>query len=128
MPVMPEKKDRGMERNIEPLTHWLGTTSLPPDYSEYVSTISESQLVNSIVLIYSLDDIIERNKTFEVMEYCPGYLAIGDNSGGSAIVLCLKTGKIGIVDHGSMMPDDIHELADGFQEWQAEGFTTNYKA
>ena len=117
-----------MERDLIPLIEWLRTTALPSDYSRYVSSVSGNQLVNSFVLIYSLEEIIERNETFEVKEFCPGYLAIGDDSGGSAIVLCLETGNIGIVDHGSMMPGDIHSLADCFQEWQATGFTTDYKA
>lgn len=111
-----------MQQDQRSLLQWIGVESLPVDYVTFVLRLRQSELVSSKVLIYSFLEIIERNETFEVKEYCPGYLAIGDDSGGTALVLCLKTGKIGMVDHGSMNPEDIHVVAKSFAEWQAAGF------
>ncbi|AXQ27968.1 hypothetical protein D0B54_04435 [Solimonas sp. K1W22B-7] len=33
------------------------------------------------------EEVVERNETFQSKEYCSGYLAIGNDSGGSAIVI-----------------------------------------
>lgn len=63
------------------------------------------------------DDIYERNETFQVQEYAPGYLAIGDDSAGRSIVLDLKTENVLIVDQSSMDPDDMEKIADTIGEW-----------
>lgn len=59
-------------------------------------------LLNDQILIYSTDDIVERNSTFEIDEYFKKMIAIGDDSGGRAILI-KKNGKDGffLVDTGS---------------------------
>jgi hypothetical protein len=47
---------------------------------------------NGRVLIYGAEDVVERNETFETKKYCAGYFALGDDSGGRAIVTNL--GKV----------------------------------
>jgi hypothetical protein len=39
------------------------------------------------VLIYGTNHLPERNRTFEVDRYCLGFIAIGDDGGGRAILL-----------------------------------------
>ena len=116
-----------MKQDHNLVLQWLAVESLPVDYVTFVKPLRQSELVNSKVLIYSLQEIIERNETFEVKEYCPGYLAIGDDSGGTSVVLSLKTGMIGMVDHGSMRPEDMHAVAKSFAEWQTAGFKIDDK-
>ena len=39
------------------------------------------------IKIYSANEIKERNQTFEVDKYLPGYVAIGDDSGGNLLIM-----------------------------------------
>jgi hypothetical protein len=37
--------------------------------------------------VYGVADLAERNATFETAGYCPGFLLIGDDSGGRGFLL-----------------------------------------
>jgi len=74
------------------------------------------QLRNGVT-IYSTEEFIERNDTFEVQKYAPGFIAVGDDSGGRAIMVPLRTSGIFLVDHGSMDPDDMEEIGSSIIDW-----------
>jgi hypothetical protein len=71
------------------------------------------------VLLYPLDYVIERNETFETKIYCPGYIAIGDDSGGRAFVISLGDPECNlfVVDLGSMDPDDFDPMNTTLDPW-----------
>lgn len=88
---------------------------LPIDYRELMISADGFSFENGLV-VYSTDELIERNETFEVDKYAPGHLAIGDDSGGRCILLSLASGKLFLVDQGSMDPDDMETLAN-LKDW-----------
>ena len=52
--------------------------------------------------------MLERNRAFETL-YRPGYPAIGDDSGGRAVVMALRSPQaLFLVDHGAMTPDCLN--------------------
>ncbi|WP_313739995.1 hypothetical protein [Pseudomonas sp.] len=54
------------------------------------------------VVIYAIDDVQERNHTFEVAQYFPRQIAVGDDSGGRLILVDrLATSGLWLVDAGS---------------------------
>ncbi|MFR0674663.1 hypothetical protein ACLUUI_14570 [Enterobacterales bacterium AW_CKDN230030176-1A_HGKHYDSX7] len=65
------------------------------------------------VLIYSTDEIEERNRTFEVATYFKGHVAVGDDSGGRLILVSTAAfdGFL-VVDSGSATLDDAEVLSD----------------
>ncbi|WP_263224368.1 hypothetical protein [Pseudomonas alabamensis] len=65
------------------------------------------------VLIYSTDEIEERNRTFEVATYFKGHVAVGDDSGGRLILVSTAAfdGFL-VVDSGSATLDDADALID----------------
>lgn len=73
------------------------------------------------VTIYSSDELIERNETFEVGKYALGYLAIGDDSGGRSIMIPLKSNGVFLVDQGSMDPDDFERVSISLTDWITGG-------
>ncbi|MBB4637813.1 SMI1/KNR4 family protein [Longimicrobium terrae] len=74
------------------------------------------------LLLYSTDDIVERNETFEVQTYAPGYLAIGDDSGGRSLIIGLDgSPTVYLVEQGSMDPDDFLEVSPDFAAWLDQG-------
>jgi hypothetical protein len=76
------------------------------------------------VRLYASDEVIERNQTYEVPLYCPGFIAIGDDSGGRAIVIGTGStpGPVFIVDQGAMSPDDFLQLANSLEQWVEQGY------
>jgi hypothetical protein len=110
------------EEKIGIIRRWAND-ELQIDYVALLHQYGE-KLVGDRFLIYSADDVVERNETFETKEYCPGYIAIGDDSGGSAIItnLGVKEGPVFLVGHGSMSLDDFVQLASDLQTWLKHGF------
>lgn len=54
------------------------------------------------VVIYAIDDVQERNHTFEVAQYFPRQIAVGDDSGGRLILVDrLADSGLWLVDAGS---------------------------
>ena len=74
------------------------------------------------VVLYSTDDLPERNETFEVQAYAPRFLAIGDDSGGRSILIALDgSPAVYVVDQGSMDRDEFAEVHPDFAMWLAQG-------
>lgn len=108
------------EAQIQGAARALGV-DLPAYYGEFLRRTNGLGTEGSLVL-YAADDLAERNETFEVQEYAPGYLAIGDDSGGQSILIALDgSPRVFVVDQGSMDPDDFEEVAPDFAEWIERG-------
>jgi hypothetical protein len=73
------------------------------------------------LVIYSSDELVERNDTLEVEKYAPGYLVIGDDSGGRSIVVSYTDESVFLVDQGSMDPDDFEKISLSLSEWVSGG-------
>ena len=76
------------------------------------------------IKIYGADEIKERNQTFEVDKYLPGYVAIGDDSGGNLLIMkaCSSAKKVYISDSGSLILDEREDLVTcDFEEWIENG-------
>jgi hypothetical protein len=96
---------------------WLGCP-LTDMYKTALASHGGS-LIGDRVLFYAVDELIERNSTFETNLYCPQYFTIGDDSGGMAVMIA-KTDpdcRVYLVDHGSMAPDTFHFVAPSLLEW-----------
>ena len=91
---------------------------LPETYKAFLNHHS-NEYQNDLVILYLPDDIIERNETYETKEYAPGYIAIGDDSGGSAFLLKLEQQdpSVYVVSHGSMDPEIMEFVCNSFSEW-----------
>jgi hypothetical protein len=107
---------------IEDIETWLGHP-LPEPYRSFLAGTAENFLAaNDRTLVYGRASIVERNETFEAQTYCPGHLAIGDDSGGSALVLSLADGSVHSVGMGAMTPDCFEPVAPSFAAWADAGF------
>ena len=73
------------------------------------------------LVIYSSEDVLERNATFEVEKYAPGFFAIGDDSGGRSILIHLNEPGVFIVDQGNMGPADMRKIGDSLPCWIKDG-------
>ena len=107
------------DAEINELGSKLGV-AIPAVYSDLLKE-SNGFSLNEGLLVYSTEEVPERNETLEVQEYAPGYLAVGDDSGGRSVMLSLVRGELFLVDQGSMDPDDMIKLADSISGWVSTG-------
>lgn len=73
--------------------------------------------------LYGVDDVAERNSTYEVAVYAPTLLMIGDDGGGQAILIdrAIDDPPVYIVGMGSMVLEDADLLAPHFTIWIMRG-------
>lgn len=60
--------------------------ALPKSYKTLLE-FTDGLLLDNGLSIYPIDDVKERNETFEIPTYCPDLLLIGDDSGGTGIMI-----------------------------------------
>lgn len=89
----------------------------------YLLSARGGEYLSDSVLLYDADDVIERNETYESKAYCPGFLTIGDDGGGRAVVIALgkEPSPVYVVGHGSMSRDDFVQVAANLSSWVSSG-------
>ncbi len=98
---------------------------LPSGYRDLL-LLSDGISFASSMLIYGSDDLVERNETWEVGTYAPGFLAFGDTGGGSVLLVSSDeaNSRIYLVGSGSMEIEDATVVADNMEAWIKGGFRT----
>ncbi|WP_441246277.1 hypothetical protein [Kitasatospora sp. McL0602] len=78
-------------------------------------------LTASGVAVYGPEDLGERNTTYEVARYAPGFLLFGDDSGGRGFLLRAGDPHSPVYssDFGDLDPDDFETEAPDFPTWFA---------
>jgi hypothetical protein len=101
---------------------WAGRP-LPYHYRAFLLE-HPAGISGDVVVLYGIEQIVERNQTYETKKYCPGHVVVGDDGGGDAIVLALddEVGRVFLVDHGAMTPDCFHPVASSFRQWLQQGY------
>lgn len=83
--------------------------------------VTDGLMTDAGVTVYSARCIGERNTTYEVAQYAPGYILIGDNSGGRGFLLQADepNSTVFASDLGDLGPDDFEVEAVDFMSWIA---------
>ncbi|MEH6458727.1 SMI1/KNR4 family protein [Chitinimonas sp. JJ19] len=104
----------GVERSIN--------SPLPTYYREALK-ITNGLLLDSGLSIYSTDDIIERNETYEIKEYCNGFLLIGDDSGGRGFLIKISDPQTSVYSSGlgDLEPSTFKVVAHSLEDWINQG-------
>lgn len=74
---------------------------LPPNYIELLRRANGGSTDGNLVII-EVEDCVQRNLDYEVPEYMPGYFMIGDDGGGTAILIDMNDRRIYECDMGVM--------------------------
>jgi hypothetical protein len=100
---------------------------LPITYKELLQA-SNGLATNEGIVIYGTDDLLERNQTWETQEYAPGFVSIGDDSGGRVFLMSLSDKEeILIVDSGDMTPDHAELISTNLIQWVINGLRIELK-
>ncbi|MDI9871905.1 SMI1/KNR4 family protein [Flectobacillus roseus] len=91
---------------------------LPEDYKSYAIKYSEFEdmIGEQNLRLWNFDEIIEINEEYEIFEYLPKTLGIGDNGSGEFIAIKkLKNRKIRIVLSPFLIEEEAHiEIGNSF--------------
>jgi SMI1/KNR4 family protein SUKH-1 len=95
-----------------------------PEEYRLLLTYSNGLFANDLVNLYSTEEIAERNSTFKIGKYLPGYLMIGDDSGGYGIFLDTgsNSSPVYLMGHGSLGLSDADVLAPSLTDWINQRF------
>lgn len=96
------------------------TARLPPSYVQFLET-TDGLHTDLGVVLYSTEDLVERNQTFEVHRYLPRYVAVGDDSGDRLLVMDRDTPRVYLVDQGSLAEQSLSLLAPELASWVEAG-------
>lgn len=72
------------------------------------------------LMIYAPEDIAERNQTYELAQYLPDHLMVGDDSGGRGILLDSR-GAVWICGLGALFLDMRELLSPHLSQWVEQG-------
>lgn len=93
---------------------------LPADYVDLVREANGVHTAGNFSIL-GVEEIAQRNRDYEVADYLPGYLMIGDDGGGTAIVMRLRDRTIHEVEMGVMDEDDARLSAESLEQLLALG-------
>ncbi|WP_432113133.1 hypothetical protein [Streptomyces sp. S1] len=82
-------------------------------------SVRDGLLTESGVAVYSAVDIGERNATYEVAQYAPGFLLVGDDSGGRGFLLRADDPDSAVFSSGlgDLDPADFDVVSADFASW-----------
>ncbi|MFF2079704.1 hypothetical protein ACFVXG_33720 [Kitasatospora sp. NPDC058162] len=98
---------------------WAETAMSLPVPLVALWNVRDGLLTESGVAVYSAGCIGERNATYEVAQYAPGFLLIGDDSGGRGFLLRVDDPGSAVFssDLGDLDPADFDVVAGDFASW-----------
>lgn len=81
--------------------------------------VADGLMTDAGVTVYSTGCIGERNSTYEVAQYAPGFLLIGDNGGGRGFLLRTDDSGSAVFssDLGDLAPEDLEVESADFASW-----------
>jgi hypothetical protein len=97
---------------------------LPIDYLSILRAANGIEFENGAIL-YTSGQLLERNMTYEVFEYLPNMLAIGDDGGGKLLLIERKLNSMSIVyaiDAGSLGVIEPTVISPSLETWANNGF------
>ena len=87
-------------------------------YSSYIQFLELSNgLFGDEITLLEAEDIQQRNIDYEVQEYLPNFLMIGDNGGGIAVLMDNKEQNIFAVGLGVMSEDSLEKISSSLEEF-----------
>jgi hypothetical protein len=91
---------------------------LPQQYTALLQ-VTNGLLAHDHLYLYRVEDLAERNDTLGILECFPGHLAIGDDSGGRAVVISTgeTVGPVYLVDMGSVLLEAEDIVGASLGEW-----------
>lgn len=110
-----KKEDPATEEEILLVEKELDVT-LPDVYKELL--LRSNGIYGDMATIYSIQELLEINQTYEVQTYSPGYLSIGSDNGGYHLLMKaeVESEYFQLVDDSYGVPSE-DDVKDNFMSW-----------
>lgn len=104
-------------QHFQAFENWL-EHRLPDKLRQLLADINGAQC-GDVIRFYAPDELLERNETYQTKHYCPGWITIGDDGGGNAVMVVadLSDHRVFLVDHGAMTTDCFVPVAIDLACW-----------
>lgn len=101
---------------------------IPHSYRDFLK-VSNGLYSGEELVLLEIEELESRNHDYEVQEYLPGYVMIGDNSGGTAIVMKYDEDCVYEVDMGAMDTESLKKSANSLYQLLVDfkGKTLDYR-
>lgn len=99
------------------INHLLGSRAIPEALLE--SWEDNNGFYTDNVVFYSTDTIVERNETLEVHAFCPGFLAIANDTGSRVALMKLaREADVVFLNYmGNMRPESMEDTGYSLKRW-----------
>ena len=91
----------------------------PEDYLSFLA-LSNGLSTEGRLMLLAAGDVADRNRDYEVQEYLPGYVMIGDDGGGVALLMKDQERTVFEVGMGSMDEETMQQSADSLEQLLVE--------
>lgn len=84
--------------------------------------------LTELTTLYGLAEVVECNRSYEIQRYLPGYLLIGNDSGGQGVLLHADGSGDSAIYRcglGALAPDELAVLAMSVAHWRALGWPSD---
>lgn len=103
-----------------------GWWSRLPDGHRRLLGLADGIALASGGLVYGSADLVERNRTFEVAQWLPDHVAIGDDGGGALVIVRTRpSSPVWRIGAGALGSAEPVELAGSVEAWVARGCPTS---
>ncbi|MEC1180143.1 SMI1/KNR4 family protein [Metasolibacillus meyeri] len=89
---------------------------LPKVYRELLCV--SNGVLGNLATLYSTEDLVEMNKTYEVQIFAPGYVSVGNDNGGYHLLMKAEQEAVHfqLVSDGYGVPNE-NDVTDYFLSW-----------
>ena len=93
--------------------------NVPMGYLEFMknSDGAEGFLNDSYLILWSVEEIFDNNRDYQVEEFAPDFFIIGSNGGGETFAIEKQTGKLYMTPFITMSREDAIYKADNFEDF-----------
>lgn len=92
---------------------------LPTEYVDLLRTANG--ILADLVCFYSAEEVPERNQTYQVAKYAPGYILIGSANDFPLLIRAGESSAVLEADWGAMTQDCMSEIAPSLAAWIEAG-------
>jgi hypothetical protein len=90
-------------------------------YQRWLASVADD-VDADVLMMYCRESLPERNTTYGIGEWLPGYLMVGQEGDRGFFLSCDGGGPVFMGDLGSRGEVDLHVIAPGFEGWLRSGF------
>ena len=93
---------------------------IPNIYKRFL--VATNGATTDLAVLYGVESLVEMNRTYEVQEYAPGYISVGNDNGDYHLMMKAEdtAQNFQLVEYGHGVPQE-KDCTDEFEDWLVNG-------